>query len=84
MIPQRGDVGMEVEAKPHVKSFTMRKGDRLLLCTDGLTDMLKDEQIAKVLREEQEPQVVCDKFVQMAKEAGGHDNITAVVVDCLG
>jgi protein phosphatase len=54
-------------------------GEQLLLCTDGLTDMLSDEQIERVLRSTNEPHKACEKLVQLANAAGGRDNITVVV-----
>jgi protein phosphatase len=75
-------VGMEEEeARPYVKSFAFCRGDRLLLCTDGLTDMLPDKSIVEILREEGDCQAACERLVKGANEAGGHDNITVVVID---
>jgi protein phosphatase len=54
-------------------------GDRLLLCTDGLTDLLGDDEIAAVLTEWPGPAEACDRLVEMANARGGHDNVTAVV-----
>jgi PPM family protein phosphatase len=59
----------------------MRPGDRLLLCTDGLTGMVSDEQIKAVLAESKDPQEAVDRLVRAANRAGGIDNITAVVID---
>jgi protein phosphatase len=59
----------------------MRNGDRLLLCTDGLTGMVSDEQIKTVLEESRDPQEAVDRLVRAANRAGGIDNITAVVID---
>ncbi len=77
-------MGMEEKARPHVCSFGLKKGDRLLLCTDGLTDMLDDRAIAAVLSSETEPDAACGALVGSANNAGGHDNITVLVVDWLG
>ena len=76
-------VGMEVKADPYLKTFRLESQDRLLLCTDGLTDMLPDESIQALLKESPSPQETCDRLIQAANEAGGHDNITAVVIDSL-
>jgi len=59
----------------------MRNGDRLLLCTDGLTGMVSDEQIKAVLEESKNPQEAVDRLVRAANRAGGIDNITALVID---
>ena len=74
-------IGMEEEGKPYVRSFAVKTQDRLLLCTDGLTDMLTDEDITAILRNELEPQAGCEALAKAANAAGGHDNITAVIVD---
>ncbi|MDI6711602.1 MAG: Stp1/IreP family PP2C-type Ser/Thr phosphatase [Anaerosomatales bacterium] len=62
----------EVDASP---------GDRLLLCTDGLTGMVEDAAIAEVLRTAPSPKAAVARLIAAANDAGGHDNITVVVVD---
>jgi protein phosphatase len=57
-----------------------RPGDKLLLCSDGVVDMLRDEQIAPYLQEEN-PALVCKYLVDASNAAGGFDNITVVCVD---
>ena len=64
---------VEVDARP---------GDRLLLCSDGLTDMVGDERIAEVLRLK-DPHSAAAVLTHAALESGGHDNITCVVVDVI-
>lgn len=78
-------VGMEEveEAVPYVRSLAVRRGDRLLLCTDGLTDMLDERNIAAILCSESDCQGVCEELVKGANSAGGHDNITVVVIEKL-
>lgn len=56
-------------------------GDRLLLCTDGLTGMIPDDYIAEMLAGEPEPSRAAAKLVEAANRAGGYDNITVVIVD---
>jgi serine/threonine protein phosphatase PrpC len=58
----------------------MHAGDRLLLCSDGLTEMVTDEVIATILAAESDPEAACTKLVAQANEAGGRDNITVVIV----
>jgi protein phosphatase len=55
-------------------------GDRLVLCSDGLTDNLSDADIAAVLDERPGPRDACEELVRLSNERRGHDNITAVVV----
>jgi PPM family protein phosphatase len=56
-------------------------GDRLLLCTDGLTGMVAEGQIREILLETVDPQEAVEKLVRGANSAGGIDNITAVILD---
>lgn len=86
--PSAGEIthymGMEAdEIEPFVKSFEVAEGDRFLLCSDGLTDMLDDEKIAEVLQDEHDSQEACVKLIRRANYQGGHDNITVVVVDII-
>jgi protein phosphatase len=62
----------EVDAAP---------GDRLLLCTDGLTSMVDDPLIEQVLSAARTPHLAVERLIGYANDAGGQDNITAVVVD---
>jgi serine/threonine protein phosphatase PrpC len=52
----------------------------LLLCSDGLTEMLTNDAIAATLRGEPDPEAACRKLVAQANDAGGRDNITVVIV----
>lgn len=60
-----------------------RTGDRYLLCSDGLTDEVSEDDIADVLRRVDDPEDVARDLVRRANESGGRDNITIVVVDVL-
>ena len=56
-------------------------GDRLLLCSDGLNGMLTDEQILEISQKCPSPVDACKEMVQAAKNAGGLDNITAIIIE---
>ncbi len=56
-------------------------GQRLLVTTDGLTSEVVDAEIAAILRDARDPQLAAERLIARAIEAGGHDNITVVVVD---
>lgn len=58
-------------------------GDRILVCTDGLTDEIDSERIAEILTTEADPRRAAAVLVREAVMSGGRDNITAVVVDAL-
>lgn len=77
-------VGMAGEATPDVKHIQLLAGDRLLLCTDGLTAMLSDSQISSLLLQWSPPAEACRQLIAAAREAGGKDNITALVVTLAG
>ncbi len=57
----------------------LSNGDRVLLCTDGLTDMVTDEGISELLRADESADSLCRRLVDRALEAGGKDNVTVVV-----
>ena len=77
-------MGMEKKAAPHIKSFLLKKNDRLLLCSDGLTDMLTDTQIQDVLCTQPDTDITAEKLVKLANDAGGVDNITVLLIDWKG
>lgn len=83
--PERGRitryVGMAGSACPAVRTLRICGGDRLLLCSDGLTAMIPDPQIAASLRAHADPQKACHALIEAANLAGGSDNVTAVVID---
>src|SRR5581483_1705936 len=85
--PQRAIITRALGVDAHVEVDTYRvelePGDRLLLCSDGLTNMLSDDAIAATLRRHPDPQQAADTLVDMANQAGGDDNITVVVLDAL-
>jgi len=58
---------------------SLRDGDRLLLCSDGLTDMVSEEAIARVLGRGPTSEAACRALVDLALEGGGRDNVTVVV-----
>jgi protein phosphatase len=72
-----GSLGAQVE--PQMTRFQLRAGDQLLLCTDGLTEMVEDATIAGVLREAKSAQSACQSLVDLSLAAGGTDNITVVL-----
>jgi protein phosphatase len=71
------EAGVFVEAH----AFELMTGDRLLLCSDGLTEMLSNEAIVATLKKNAEPEAACLALVAEANDAGGRDNITAIVAD---
>ncbi len=58
----------------------LQPGDKLLLCSDGLWEMIRDQDLLNALTEQSSPQAICDKLIKLANENGGEDNITAIVI----
>jgi protein phosphatase len=58
----------------------LRQGDILMLCSDGLSGMVRGEEIRELLRTQPEPLDACKALTERANQAGGHDNITVIVV----
>jgi PPM family protein phosphatase len=87
MHPQRSiltnALGVDEEIRVDEQVVEVRPGDRLLLCSDGLTGMIDDDQILEILSAHDDPQAACDALVDAANEAGGQDNVTAVIVEVL-
>jgi protein phosphatase len=74
-------LGVEQTVRVDEGVLDVRDGDRLLLCSDGLTGMVTPEEIATVLRETSDPQQAVERLVRAANAGGGIDNITAVLLD---
>ncbi|HEX7334415.1 MAG TPA: protein phosphatase 2C domain-containing protein [Pyrinomonadaceae bacterium] len=72
-----GSLGEQVD--PQVQRLKLCTGDRLLLCTDGLTEAVEDETIARVMREASSSQDACQALVDLALGSGGADNVTVVL-----
>lgn len=73
-------IGDNAELAVDVFDVLLSPGEALLLCSDGLSDMLVDDVIWRVWREAVSPQAACDRLVTLAKDAGGYDNITVIIV----
>jgi serine/threonine protein phosphatase PrpC len=71
--------GDAAEVKVEVHKVHLEDGDRMLLCSDGLTEMVPEEEINHILQDEAEPEQACRRLIRCANEAGGRDNITVVV-----
>ncbi|MBX3130317.1 MAG: serine/threonine-protein phosphatase [Polyangiaceae bacterium] len=72
-------LGADTDVKPEITRYELRPGDQLLLCTDGLSKHVSDEELAHFLLESSVPQRICGELVKAANAAGGSDNITVVI-----
>lgn len=83
--PQRSmitrSLGIDSDVRVDLRSFDVRDGDRIMLCSDGLTSMVGEDTIKRVLQQKKSPQGAADELVDLANEAGGEDNITVVILD---
>lgn len=70
----------EEGAAPEVSEVTLRRGDRLLLCTDGLSSVLPEEEIRGVLSNDGDLQAACDTLVRLVTARGAPDNVTVIVI----
>jgi protein phosphatase len=82
--PERGRltryVGMESEPLPEARFVELQPGDALLLCSDGLNGMITDDEMASLIDAGGVPPVICQRLIDAANDAGGKDNITAVLI----
>jgi serine/threonine protein phosphatase PrpC len=74
-------LGVDEDIPVDELSLDVHPGDRLILCTDGLSNMIDRDRIRKILSREKDPQAACDKLIDAANRAGGDDNITVIVLD---
>jgi protein phosphatase len=85
--PQRNviyrTIGDRGEVEVDSWRLTVKAGDRLLLCSDGLSTMVDDKRIYRLVSDARLPQPACDALIKAANEAGGADNITAVIIQIL-
>ena len=74
-------LGVSDEVDTDMWELQLRTGDRLLLCSDGLTNEVGSDEMAAILREVEDPGEAARRLVEVANDHGGADNITVVVVD---
>jgi PPM family protein phosphatase len=83
--PQRSIItralGVDSDVSVDLLAVELRPGDRLLLCSDGLSSMVEESSILDVLGREQDAQGAADTLVDRANEAGGEDNVTVLIID---
>lgn len=72
-------VGIRPEVEVDLDELTLADGDILILCTDGLSSMVTDDDILAVVTSTEDPSAACERLVDMANDNGGQDNITVVV-----
>ncbi len=73
-------VGMDGNPLPEITYTNIRAGDKVLLCSDGLHGMLPADRIRAAMLSSEKPRQICSRLIAQANEAGGKDNITAIVL----
>ena len=76
-------LGIEPGVEPDCWELDLEPGSRLLLCSDGLTNELGEQEIAEVLLDEADADKAAGELVRLALQRGGIDNVTVVVLDVL-
>lgn len=82
--PQRNyiyrTVGDKLQVEVDTFKVSLKPGDYLVLCSDGLNSMIEDEQIWQAVLASSHPQAACEELIRLANAAGGDDNVTVIVV----
>jgi len=74
-------IGSSLPIVPEYNLRGLQNGDKVLLCSDGLWDMLSDQEIYEIVRQKKPAKTLCEELASMANDAGGHDNITVIVFE---
>jgi PPM family protein phosphatase len=74
-------VGNKPQVDANISRFPVKTNEKLLLCSDGLWGVLDDRQICEALKIGNNPGEVCQTLIQWARDQGGHDNITVIVLE---
>ncbi len=77
-------IGTKPEVVVALNRFTLRRGDKLLLCSDGLTGKIKDEELRDALVSSANLDATCTQLVELANARGGEDNITVILAELGG
>ncbi len=72
-------LGTEKKAEPDLLNIDIKQDDILLICSDGLTNMIRENQILKIIKENEE--LAENNLIEKANEAGGLDNITVIIIN---
>lgn len=74
-------VGLDIDVEIDTPTVELQAGDRIVLCTDGMTDPIPDAHIPELITELDTPRAVVDKLIETALQRGGPDNVTIVALD---
>jgi len=76
-------VGLDDDVRVAIARLELRRGDRFLLCSDGVTNAISDDELRQILTDS-EPRAACETMIALANDRGGNDNQTAIVADLAG
>jgi protein phosphatase len=74
-------VGLDVDVEVDTPTLDLKVGDRILFCSDGLTDPVPDPNLTRLLGTFDTPQEAVDGLIKAALNGGGPDNVTLIVID---
>jgi len=74
-------LGTELAVEMDIKTITFEEGDLLLLCSDGLSNKVKEEELGEKLKEDSSLEIKASHLIELANDNGGEDNITLVIVE---
>lgn len=74
-------IGATADIEADFFEVELQEGDKILLCTDGLTNMVEDEKILDIIRSRESIQEACESLVELANHNGGRDNITVMLIE---
>ncbi len=75
-------LGIRRTVEADLAELTPAVGDSFVLCSDGLTGLVHDDEIAKAIETDRSPDAICSSLVDLANDRGGDDNITVLIVRC--
>jgi serine/threonine protein phosphatase PrpC/TolA-binding protein len=74
-------LGAEIDVEPDFREIEIDNLTSFVLCSDGVTRHVTDEEIARLMKNGQPPQAICERLKQLCYQGGAEDNLTAIVVD---
>jgi len=72
-------LGVAPEVDVDMEGLTVSEGDQLVLCSDGLSELISDDEILAEVRSNKRPELACNELVNLANQRGGEDNLTVIV-----
>ena len=83
--PQRSvitrSIGTDPKVIPEIYQRELEEGDGILLCTDGLNDLVEDEEMLTIMMNTKSIEQTCDNLIELANQRGGYDNVTVIALE---